>query len=185
VREDVEVTARIAIAAAALSVLLFGCGGDSSAQTSRQELEDYVAAVEPIRLGINELLDRADPILKAYAEGHLSSGAAQHRVESLERQVADYAVQIAEVEPVPDGMVAAHDDYAHVFVLQDTYLSALVEALPKREFDELPDVQDQQREEIIAWRTRLQVEADALGVELPADLEVAGRGEIVPSPEGD
>jgi len=176
-----------AVVAIALPLLLIGCGGDGgpSEQAKRQELEDYVARVEPIRLGINQLLDRADPILSAYAEGRLSADQAQRRVERLERRVADYAVRIAAAEPVPAELQEAHDAYANVFVLQDTYLSALVEALPEREFDELPDVQDEQREAIIAWRTRLQVLADSLGTELPSDLQVAGRGEIVPSPLGD
>jgi hypothetical protein len=176
---------------AAISVLglapAAGCGGDggSSADEQRQALEEYVARVEPIRLGINELLDRADPILEAYKEGELSAKQAQRRVGALERQVADYAVQIAEVDPVPEEIRDAHDAYAHVFVLQDTYLSALVDALPEREFDELPEVQAEQREAIIEWRTRLQVVADSLSAKLPPDLEIAGRGEIVPSPLGD
>ena len=172
--------------ALALLGALVGCGEDgSSSDNASQDLEDYVAAVEPIRLGINELLDRADPIMSAYREGDLDAEQARRRMDAIEHRVADYAVEIAEVEPVPEQLRAAHDGYAHVFVLQDTYLSALVEAIPEREFDELPDVQDEQRELIIAWRTELQVEADSAGVELPADLEVAGRGEIVPSPLGD
>jgi hypothetical protein len=61
----------------------------------------------------------------------------------------------------------------------------LVAALEERQFNQLPDVQEQQREAIIAWRTRLQVVADSIGAQLPADLRVAGRGEIVPSPRGD
>jgi hypothetical protein len=103
----------------------------------------------------------------------------------LERGVANYAVRIAEVEPVPDEMRAAQDAYAHTFVLQDTYLSTLTAALKSREFDELPHFQNEQRAAIIAWRTRLQVLADRWGVELPANLQIAGRGEISPSPEGD
>jgi hypothetical protein len=58
-------------------------------------------------------------------------------------------------------------------------------ALPGRQFEELPDFQNEQRAAIIAWRTRLQVLADRWGATLPADLQVAGRGEISPSPAGD
>jgi hypothetical protein len=141
--------------------------------------------VQPIRLGINELLDKADPILEGYRDGDLSATEAQRRLGRLEAGVAAYAVQIAEVEPVPDEMRAAQDAYAHTFVLQDTYLSTLVAVLPSRSFDELPHFQDQQRAAIIAWRTRLQVLADRWRATLPANLQVAGRGEISPSPTGD
>ena len=103
----------------------------------------------------------------------------------LERGAAEYAVKIAEVEPVPDEMRAAQDAYAHTFVLQDTYLSALVASLKSREFDELPHFQNEQRAAIIGWRTRLQVLANRWGATLPANLQIAGRGEISPAPTGD
>lgn len=172
--------------ALAAALLGGGCHDDGGSDSSdRRALEDYVAAVEPIRLGINELLDRADPILGAYAEGRIGAGEAARRMGRLERRVAVYAVEIAEVEPVPDSIRAEHDAYAHTFVLQDTYLSTLVAAIPTRAFDELPHFQDEQRAAIIAWRTRLQVLADRTGATLPPDLQAAGRGEISPSPEGD
>src|SRR5262245_35753460 len=148
--------------AAALAGFTAGCGADESTAERRQALEDYVAEVEPIRLGINELLDRGDPIMAAYAEGKIDAAEAKARMGRLEAKEADYAVQIAEVDP-PDDVRAAHDAYAHTFVLQDTYLSTLVAAIPEREFDELPHFQDQQRAAIIAWRTRLQVLANELG----------------------
>jgi hypothetical protein len=173
------------LAAAVLLGSAAGCGADSDDSDRRQALEDYVAAVQPIRLGINELLDRADPILEGYADGELTAGEARRRMGRLERGVASYAVQIAALEAVPGDLRAAHDAYAHTFVLQDTYLSALVAALEKREFDELPEFQNQQRAAIIAWRTRLQVLADRYAAKLPADLQVAGRGEISPAPTGD
>ena len=141
--------------------------------------------MQPIRLGINELLDKADPVLEGYRDGELTAKQAQRGIERIERGAADYAVRIAAVEDVPDELRAAQDAYAHTFVLQDTYLSALAAALPGRQFDELPDFQNEQRAAIIAWRTRLQVLADRWGATLPADLQVAGRGEISPSPTGD
>jgi len=141
--------------------------------------------VQPIRLGINELLDQADPILEGYRDGKLSPKEAQRRFERIERGAANYAVRIAAVQDVPDEMRAAQDGYAYTFVLQDTYLSALAAAIPTRAFDELPHFQNQQRAAIIAWRTRLQVLADRWGATLPANLQAAGRGEISPSPEGD
>jgi hypothetical protein len=176
--------------AAALSagVVLAGCNGggeDTGAADGAAALQSYVQRVEPIRLGINRLLDRADPILSAYADNRLTPGQAQRRVDALERRVADYAVRIAEVRPVPPSLRAVHRAYAHTFIFEDSYMSALAAAVPEREFDDLPDTQAQQRAAIIAWRTQLQVLADRWGVSLPGDLQVAGRGEIAPSPLGE
>jgi hypothetical protein len=174
-----------AITAGALALVPLACGSDTSTAEHRQALEDYVARVQPIRLGINELLDRADPILEGYRDGDLTAAEAQRRMGRIESGAAGYAVRIAELEPVPDEIRAAHDAYAHTFVLQDTYLSALVASLKTRQFDELPHFQNEQRAAIIAWRTRLQVLADRWGATLPANLQIAGRGEISPSPTGD
>jgi hypothetical protein len=174
----------VALAAAAVALIPLACGADTTTADRRQALEDYVAKVQPIRLGINELLDRADPILEGYRAGDLSAAQAKRRMGRIERGAADYAVRIAALEPVPDEMRAAQDAYAHTFVLQDTYLSALVSALKTRQFDQLPHFQNEQRAAIILWRTRLQVLADRWGARLPANLQVAGRGEISPSPTG-
>ena len=175
----------LAIVVAALSLIAFGCGSDTTTADRRQALEEYVAKVQPIRLGINELLDQADPILEAYRDGDLNAAQAERRMGRIEHGAAAYAVRIAAVEPVPDEMRAAQDAYAHTFVLQDTYLSALVAALKDRAFDELPHFQNEQRAAIIAWRTRLEVLANRWGATLPANLQIAGRGEISPAPEGD
>jgi hypothetical protein len=177
--------AALTVAAAALALVVSGCGADTTTADRRQALEDYVAAVQPIRLGINDLLDRADPVLEGYRDGDLSAAQAERRMGRIEHGAADYAVKIAAIEDVPDEMRAAQDAYAHTFVLQDTYLSALTAALKNRAFDELPHFQNAQRAAIIAWRTRLQVLADRWGAKLPANLQVAGRGEISPSPTGD
>jgi hypothetical protein len=173
------------VIAGALALTMLGCGSDTTTADRRQALEEYVAAVQPIRLGINELLDRADPILEGYRDGDLSVAEARRRLGHLERGVADYAVRIAQIEPVPAEMRATQDAYAHTFVLQDTYLSALVAALRERDFEDLPHFQNQQRAAIIAWRTRLQVLADRWDAALPANLQIAGRGEISPAPTGD
>ena len=174
-----------AIVVAALSLIAIGCGSDTTTADRRQALEEYVAKVQPIRLGINELLDQADPILEGYRDGDLNAAQAERRMGRIEHGAAAYAVRIAAVEPVPDEMRAAQDAYAHTFVLQDTYLSALVAALKDRAFDELPHFQNEQRAAIIAWRTRLEVLADRWGAKLPANLQIAGRGEISPAPTGD
>jgi hypothetical protein len=89
------------------------------------------------------------------------------------------------VRTVPTPLRGAQRSYAHTYVLEDAYLSALVSALPDRDFEALPTTQSRQRAAIIAWRIRLEVVAGRLGMRLPADLQVAGRGEIAPSPLGD
>ncbi len=180
---------RVAGVVAAAAVALAGCGGAGSTATpddaAHRALEAYVARVEPIRLGVNRLLDRADPILSAYSRHRLDARAAQRRIDALERRFARYTVRIAALRPVPAAIGAAHDAYAHTYVLEDAYLSALTAALPEREYADLPRTQDRQRAAIIAWRTRLEVAANRLRVRLPADIQVAGRGEIAPSPLGD
>ncbi len=105
-------------------------------------------------------------------------------MNALEHQFAAYTVQINGLSPVPAELSAAQRSYAHTYILEDAYLSALVAAIPDRSFDDLPDTQDAQRAAIIGWRTRLEVLADRLGVQLPSDIGVAGRGEIAPSPMG-
>jgi hypothetical protein len=175
------------VAALATGLALAGCGGSGDDETgaTRQSVEAYVAQVEPIRLGTNRLLDRADPVLSAYHDHRLSAHKAQKRVGALERRLADYALRIAALAPVPPALQAAQRAYAHTWVLEDSYLSALTVAIPERDFEGLPDTEDRQRAAIIGWRIRLQVVADRVGAELPRDIQIAGRGEIRPSPIGD
>src|SRR3954468_19351746 len=104
----------------ALALLGAGCGSDTTTADRRQALEDYVAAVQPIRLGINELLDKADPVLEGYRDGDLTAKQAQRGIDRIEHGAAGYAVRIAAIQDVPDEMQAAQGAYAHTFVLQDT-----------------------------------------------------------------
>lgn len=167
----------------ALTLAIAGCGHADS-HTPRGELQSYLARVEPIRLAVNHLLDGADPALAAYREHRIGARAAQRRLGQIERRFAAAAVRIAALGPVPASLRDAQRSYAHTFVLEDAYLSALVAALPERAFDELPDTQNQQRAAIVAWRVRVEVMARKVGLKLPADLQAAGRGEIAPSPSG-
>ncbi len=134
---------------------------------------------------MNRLLARADPILSAYDARRIDPLLAQRRLGALERRFALDARSIAALRPVPGRLREAQLAYAHTYVLEDAYLSALVSALPDRDFAALPATQSRQRAAIIAWRIRLEVVAGRLGIRLPADVEVAGRGEIAPSPLGD
>jgi hypothetical protein len=177
-------TWRKALALSAAGLILAGCGQSEAPSPTRGQLEDYLAQVEPIRSAVNRLLNRADPILSAYGEHRLDARAAQRRVNALERRFAAYAVKIAEVRSVPIPLRALQRSYAHTYVLEDAYLSALAAALPDRSFDELPNTQSRQRAAIIAWRIGLEVLAGRLDAHLLPDIQVAGRGEIAPSPSG-
>lgn len=178
-------------APAALAVaiaVLAGCGSGSAGADPDAfhagAVQRYLAQVEPIRLGVNRLLDHADPILGRYRRRQISAPAAQRRMNSLEARFAAYTVEINQVRPVPVELAAAQRAYAHTYVLEDAYLSALAAALLTSNFDDLPATQDAQRAAIVAWRTRLQAVAKRAGMRLPADVQIAGRGEIAPSPLG-
>ncbi|HEX4753586.1 MAG TPA: hypothetical protein VH268_11865 [Solirubrobacterales bacterium] len=177
-------TRRLAALIVAGSLTVAGCGGHSEPRPVRGSLNVYLHEVEPIRLGVNRLLEGADPILSAYRAHRITPATAQRRLGRLERRFAAYAVQIAAVAKVPPALRSAQRSYAHTFVLEDAYLSALVAALPEHDFDGLPETQARQRAAIIGWRIQLEVLAERRGVDLPADLEAAGRGEIAPSPGG-
>jgi hypothetical protein len=103
---------------------------------------------------------------------------------ALERRFADYTVDVAAIQPTASELQPLHAIYAHTFVLEDSYLSALVTGLAKRDLRGLPDTQAEQRAAIIQWRTGLAVLARRVDFRLPGDLQAAGRGEIAPSPSG-
>jgi len=150
----------------------------------RAAIEAYLRQVEPIRLAVNRLLGEADPIIAAYRDHHGSPAQAGRRMGRLERQFAAYTVKIATIEPATLQLRVLQTAYAHTYVLEDSYLSALSNGLAERNLDDLPNTQAAQRAAIIGWRTGLTVLADRAGVDLPADLQQAGRGEIAPSPDG-
>ncbi len=158
--------------------------GDPSTAVQREALEAYLRQVEPIRLAVNRLLEGADPILSAHEDHRLSGQAAAQRMGALERRFAAYTVQINAIEPGTPALRLLHAPYAHTYILEDSYLSALTTGLGEGDLDELPDTQAEQRAAIIQWRTELTVLADRLGIALPGDLQQAGRGEIAPSPDG-
>ena len=91
---------------------------------------------------------------------------------------------VAAITPTTPQLRSLHAIYAHTFILEDSYLSALVTGLAEGDTDGLPDTQSEQRAAIIQWRTGLEVLARQTGFKLPADMQVAGRGEIAPSPDG-
>jgi hypothetical protein len=162
------------------ALLLAGCGDGKS--PSAKALTDYLSQIEPLRLAVNSLLGGADPILSAYREHRISPLEAQRRFDRLERSFASYTERIAAIEPRTAELRRAHGIYLHTYFLEDAYLSSLTNALPSGKFDELPHTEDKQRAAIIEWRTDLSVLAARAHVRLPQDLQIAGRGEIAPSP---
>jgi hypothetical protein len=168
---------------------LGGCGGGSGAahvsrQDQRAALVSYLRQIEPIRLAVNRLLQGADPILSAYHDSRISSGQASHRMGALERRFAAYTVDIAAIQPTTAQLRAVNAPYAHTYILEDSYLSALTTGLAEHHLAGLPDTQSEQRAAIIQWRTGLAVLARHAALDLPGDLQAAGRGEIAPSPQG-
>ena len=174
---------------------LGGCGGSGGAVSGHAAanqanaslhtaLANYILQIEPLRLAVNRLLDGADPILNAYHDHRITAAQAAARIDALERQFAAYAVDVAAVQPADSQLRALHDVYAGTYVLEDSYLSALVSGLREHDLEHLPDTQNQQRAAIIRWRIGLSVLARQSGVSLPADFQQAGRGEIAPSVTG-
>jgi hypothetical protein len=148
------------------------------------DLKAYLAAVEPIRLGVNQLLNGADPILDGYRSRKLTGAQASVKMGVLEESFATYTVEINALQPLNPALASINAPYAHTFILEDSYLNALVNGLASGSLDDLPDTQDDQRAAIIEWRVQLEVIAQAVNVTLPGDLQQAGRGEIAPSVSG-
>jgi hypothetical protein len=175
----------LALGAAAVA----GCGETSasrgiSPQSQRAALAGYLRDVEPIRLAVNRLLEGADPIVLAYRRGRLSPGNAARSMQALERRFAAYTIDIAAVTPMTPQLRSLHAPYAHTYILEDSYLSALATGLSERKLAGLPETQSAQRAAIIEWRTGLAVIARRVGLSLPRDLQQAGRGEVAPSVSG-
>jgi hypothetical protein len=177
--------------AAATALLLAGCGGggsssngDRSHATEQQALRAYVSTIEPLRLRVDKLLDGADPILAGYHDHALTLAQAQRGMRRIEQRFAGYRAEVAAVKPVPPDLVAAHRAYAHTYAQEDAYLRALIAAMPRRDWSTLPHTVDAQRRALVAWRAALALEAARVGVPIPADIDIAGRDEIAPSPDG-
>lgn len=184
--------ARRTILASSLGALALAAGGCASRSASaarspgreREALAVYLRQIEPLRLAVNRLLEGADPILSGNHSGALSPARASLAMGKLERRFAGYTVAVNAIEAGTPQLRSLQATYAHTYILEDSYLSALTVGLGERELDGLPNTESEQRIAIIAWRTGLEVLARRLGYRLPADLQVAGRGEIRPSPDG-
>jgi hypothetical protein len=175
---------RLVVVVAALAALASSAAATTTAPVSGGSLRSYVHAVEPIRLGVNDLLEGADPILTSFREHQTTGDQAAAAMDALERRFAGYTVQINALTPSNPTLARLHAPYAHTYILEDAYLSALTAALPGGDFSTLPNTQAAQRAAIIEWRTQLEVLSRQTHTRLPADLQQAGRGEIAPAASG-
>jgi hypothetical protein len=169
---------------------LAACGGGGSdgsgdGTVPAATIRAYVAAVEKVRLPVNDLLDGADPILNALHEHRISPAQASARMNRLERVFARYLLAAQQIDPSNSQLKTINRPYADTYFYEDAYLATLASDLREGDFDNLPDTQGAQRLAIIKWRTELEEIAARSGVTLPADLQQAGRGEIAPGPSGD
>ncbi len=154
------------------------------AGTTAAALTGYIAAVEPIRLGVNTLLNGADPIISGWKAHKLTDAQASAQMGTLEEAFAGFTVDMAALHPTDPTLASINAPYAHTFILEDSYLNALVNGLGEDNFSQLPNTQADQRASIIEWRVQLEVLARTLRITLPTDLQQAGRGEIAPSVTG-
>jgi hypothetical protein len=144
-------------------------------------LRTYVAQVEKVRLPVNSLLEKADPILDGYRRGSIAPAQATTEMGRLEARFAHYLLLAQLIQPANPELARINKPYARTYFLEDSYLATLASDLEDGDFDNLPDTQDAQRLAIIVWRTQLEIVARRDGVRLPADLQQAGRGEIAPA----
>ena len=173
------------LATAALSIAaVASCGQTVRTGTTAVALKSYLAAVEPIRLAVNRLLQEADPVIQGYQDHKLSHAQAAAQMGALEQTFANYTVDINALRPSDPTLAAINTPYAHTFIFEDSYLNALVNGLAGGDVSNLPNTQADQRAAIIEWRVQLEVLGRRLGVVLPTDLQQAGRGEIAPSVSG-
>jgi hypothetical protein len=156
----------------------------ASMHAARSSLQTYMREIEPLRLGVNRLLLDADPIDSAFHDRRISRAVAARRLGELERRFAAYAVDVAAVVPAEPELSTLQAAYAHTYVLEDAYLSALTDGVAEGDLTDLPNTEAAQRAAIIEWRIGLTVLARQAGIVLPADLQQAGRGEIRPDPDG-
>jgi hypothetical protein len=160
-----------------------GCGGGDG-KVPAADVRSYVSAVEQVRLPVNVLLNGADPILDAYHDHTITPAQASARMGALETTFAGYLLRMQQIEPANSQLRAINAPYAQTYYYEDSYLATLASDLSEGDFDNLPKTQDAQRLAIIIWRTKLELIATKSAVQLPADLQQAGRGEIAPAPDG-
>jgi hypothetical protein len=159
-------------------------GAPAPAAARRAAFARYLARIEPLRRGVNRLLDGADPILEGFRDRRLAAPAAARRMARLERRFARTGRAVAAIRGSWPALDRLQRTYARTYPLEEAYLRALAAAIPRRAFGRLPHTEARQRAALVAWRVGIERMARRLGVRLPADVQAAGRGEIAPSPDG-
>jgi hypothetical protein len=133
---------------------------------------------------VDALLEGTDPIIEAFNDHRVTPTQASLEMNDLEERFAGYVLAMQEIVPSNKALARVNKPYAYTYYLEDNYLSTLAGDLNEGDFDNLPNTPDQQRLDIIVWRTQMELLANGDGVKLPADIQQAGRGEIAPSPLG-
>src|SRR5665213_4517349 len=153
------------------SMAAAACGQGSTVRTgtSAADLSAYLASVEPIRLEVNTLLQGADPIIQGFQNRSLTDTQAAAKMGALEQAFASDTVDVNALQPFDTTLAGINAPYAHTFILEDSYLNALVNGMAEDNVSNLPNTQSDQRAAIIEWRVQLEVLGRKLGVTLPAD----------------
>jgi len=175
---------RVLLLPAAALTITVPLSAPPSPRPTPSALRAYIAAVEPIRDGVNDLLDTADPLLKLWRMHRITGSEAGSAMSALEQRFAVSTAQINALRTGDPTLDRLNAPYARTYVLEDAYLRSLASALPDGNFSVLPKTAEQQRRTIVAWRKQLEALARDLRVNLPTDFRHAGRGDIAPSPFG-
>ena len=96
--------------------MVTACGPSKPAGLSTSSLRSYLDKVEPIRLGVNSLLDDADPILDGYRDHHLSGSQAAVAMGQLEQSFSAYMVDINALQPSDPTLAGINAPYAHTYI---------------------------------------------------------------------
>ena len=148
-------------------------------------LEGYLAKVEPIRLAVNRLLARADPILTAYSRHPVGAREAERQTDKLARR--PICCLHGEDQRAGAGFAGTGGGTARLrptYILEDAYLSALAAAIPSRCFDNLPRRRVRSAPRSSPGAPGFRSSPIDWACALPPDLQVAGRGKIAHSLQG-
>lgn len=75
----------------------------------------------------------------AFRDHRITRKQAAQRIGVLELRFAAFTVKVNEVRPTAPPLRALQAEYAHTYILEDAYLSALVSGLANDELGDLPN----------------------------------------------
>src|ERR1019366_7571956 len=108
-------TAGVAVVLVVVGAVAAGCSSSPSRSVSASELRSYVAAVDRIRLPVNQLLTEADPILNGFKTKKISPQTASDQMGALETRFAAYTVDINALHRSNARLKKLNDLYARRF----------------------------------------------------------------------